>query len=125
MSKQQKHSKFLAAWPVLAVLMSALPVAAQTPSEPQPLPAAQTLEREMTGAQTHSYRLSLKKGEFFQVRAEQKGVDVKLRLLDEGGSVVATMDSPNGKDGPETLSFVAESPEGFVLEVSAADAKAG
>ncbi|HEY0173822.1 MAG TPA: CHAT domain-containing protein [Pyrinomonadaceae bacterium] len=124
MTKQQKHSTFLAAWPALAVLMTALTVAAQTPGGPQPLPAAQTLEREMTGAQTHSYRLSLKKGEFFQVRAEQKGVDVKLRLLDAGGSAVATMDSPNGKGGPEMLSFVAEGPGSYVLEVSAPDAKA-
>ncbi len=120
----QKYSKFLTAGPVLAVLMIALTAAAQTPGVPQPLPATQTLEREMTGAQTHRYRLSLKKGEFLQVRAEQKGIDVTLRLLDEGGSIMATMDSPNGSQGPETLSFIADQPGRLVLEVSGTDAKA-
>lgn len=36
---------------------------------------------------------------------------------------MATMDSPNGKRGPETLSFVAEQTGGFTLEISGFDAK--
>jgi len=124
MTKLQKHSIFLAVRPLLAVLMTALAAAAQTPGAPQPLPAAQTLDREMTGAQTHRYRLSLKKGEFLQVRVEQKGIDVTLRLLDVGGAVVATMDSPNGAEGPETLSFVASQAGAYTLVVSGFDVKA-
>ena len=34
------------------------------------------IEREITGAETHRYRFNLKANEFFQVRVEQKGVDV-------------------------------------------------
>jgi CHAT domain-containing protein len=88
------------------------------------LASGQTLEREMTGAESHLYKFGLKADEFFQVRVEQKGVDVTLKLMDSSGQVLATMDSPNGKAGPETLSFVAEKSGSFVMEVSGLDAKA-
>lgn len=93
-------------------------------SQSRELPLNQTLEREMTGAEKHRYRFDLKVSEFFQVRVEQKGVDVALTLADAAGKTLATMDSPNGKQGPETLSFVAATPGDFVLEVEGIDAKA-
>jgi CHAT domain-containing protein/tetratricopeptide (TPR) repeat protein len=89
----------------------------------QALPPNQTIEREIRGAETHLYKFDLKADEFFQVRVEQKGVDVALTLLDSNGDALATMDSPNGKQGPETLSFVAQESGSFVLEVKALDAK--
>ena len=91
---------------------------AQTLPEPQLLPPGQTIEREMTGAETHRYKFLLKKDEFFQVRLEQKGVDVSLKLLDSVGTVLTTMDSPNSKDGPETLSFVTTISGSYLLEVA-------
>ena len=84
----------------------------------------QVVEREITGLEKHGYRISLEKNGFLQVRVEQKGVDVALKLLDANSQVVTTMDSPNGKDGPEILSFVAEQASSVVLEVSVLDAKA-
>lgn len=81
----------------------------QTPSPGgiRELPPNQTLEREVTGSEKHLYKLALRANEFFQVRVEQKGADVVLRLSDAGGKELAHMDSPNGNDGSETLSFVA------------------
>ena len=90
----------------------------------QELPPNQTLEREVISAETHRYKFDLQKDEFFQVRVEQKGVDVTLKLIDSSEQVLVTMDSPNGKAGPETLSFVAEKSGSYVLEVSGLDAKA-
>lgn len=106
--------------------LAALTAFGQTPqsNDVRDLPPNQTLEREMTGAETNRYKFDLKADEFFQARVEQKGVDVTLKLLDANGHVLATMDSPNGKQGPETLSFVAEKPGSFVLEVIGFDAKA-
>ena len=89
----------------------------QSPSEPQQLEPNQTIERGMTGAETHRYKFDLKANEFFQVRVEQKGVDVTLKLTDEVGNVLATMDSPNGKEGFEILTFVALKDGVFILEV--------
>jgi tetratricopeptide (TPR) repeat protein len=88
------------------------------------LPPSQTIEREMTGAETHRYKFDLQANEFFQVRVEQKGVDVALKLMDTGGKVLAMMDSPNENQGPETLSFVVRQAGSFVLDVSRFDLKA-
>lgn len=96
----------------------------QLSNEVRALPPGQTFERELTGAETHRYSFDLKANEFFQVRVEQKGVDVALKLLNANGNVLATMDSPNSKEGPETLSFIAEQPGKFMLELSGFDAKA-
>ncbi len=96
----------------------------QQSTDVRELPSNQTFQREMTGAETHRYNFDLKANEFFQVRVEQKGVDVSLKLLDADGKTLATMDSPNGKAGPETLSFVSGKAGSFILEVSGFDAKA-
>jgi hypothetical protein len=86
--------------------LTAFTATAQTPEEPRELLPNQTIEREMTGAETHRYKFALQANEFFQVRVEQKGVDVALKLLDADGQTLATMDSPNSTEGPETLSFI-------------------
>ena len=100
-------------------------VSAQSPkSDIHELKPNQTIEREMTGAETHRYKFDLKAGEFFQVRVEQKGVDVLLRLLDSNENILATMDSPNEKEGPETLSFIASKDGNYKLEISGFDEKA-
>ena len=105
------------------LLTNSLATSAQTPVEPQILQPNQSLEREMSGAKTHQYKFDLQPNEFFQVRIEQKGVDIALKLLDKSGNILAAMDSPNDKSGFETLSFVADKADKFVLEVSSADAK--
>ncbi len=81
------------------------------------LKAGQTIEREMTGAETHFYKFDLKAGEFLQIRAEQKGVDVALKLFDADGKISAMMDSPNGAEGFEILSFVASKKGSFKLAI--------
>jgi CHAT domain-containing protein/tetratricopeptide (TPR) repeat protein len=97
---------------------------AQQPTDVGELPPNQTLGREMTGAGTHRYKFNTQANEFVQVRVEQKGVDVALKLMDASGNVLATMDSPNGKQGTETLSFVPKQVGSFILEVSTLDANA-
>jgi CHAT domain-containing protein len=110
--------------PLWLVSLTALGQAPQS-GDVRYLPPNQMLRRELMGAETHRYKFNLKVNEFFQVRVEQKGIDVMLKLLNASNNVLATMDSPNGKEGPETLSFVAGQAGSFALEVSGLDAKAG
>lgn len=112
---------------VLTLWLGALTGIGQIPqaNEIRDLLPNQPLEREMTGAELHRYAFDLKVNEFFQVRAEQKGVDVIFKLLDASGATLATMDSPNGKEGPETLSFVAAKAGRYTLQVIGFDEKAG
>lgn len=85
----------------------------------------QTLVREVKGSKTHHYKFALSENEFFQVRVEQKGADVVMRLVSAGGAELARMDSPNGKEGVETLTFVAAEPGSYMLEVSGLNPKEG
>jgi CHAT domain-containing protein len=117
-SQPQDSRPRLTPYAVLAVLLLAHAAAGQSPANPGELVTGRALEHEMAGAQAHTYEVELRAGEFFQVRVEQKGADVTLRLSDRGGRVVATMDSPNGKEGPETLSFVAGQAGRYLLTVS-------
>jgi CHAT domain-containing protein/Tfp pilus assembly protein PilF len=111
---------------VLALTLSAHVTAGQKPQagDVHELTSGQVVEREMSGAEAHLYKFTLAAAGFMQVRVEQKGVDVLLRLLDAGGVELARMDSPNGKVGPEILSFVATAAGGYTLEVSSLDEKA-
>lgn len=84
----------------------------------------QTIERTLSGGETHRYQITLGKDEFFQVRAEQKGVDVVLKLVDATGKQLALMDSPNGAAGSETLSWAAITAGDYEVQVSSLDAKA-
>ena len=102
---------------LLIYALTIIQIFGQSQVDAQTLASNQQFKREMTGAETHRYQFELKANEFFQVRVEQKGVDVALKLLDEEKKTLATMNSPNGKAGFETLSFVAETSGRFVLEV--------
>lgn len=105
---------------IYLALLSFQTFAQTNPEIPELLPG-QTLEREMTDTETHSYNIALKKDEFFQVRIEQRGVDVTLKLVDSKGSTLATMDSPNEDQKYETLSFAAGLAGNYILEVSRFD----
>lgn len=94
---------------VLLITLAALSVWGQSKNQgdAQELPQNQPVERELTGGQTHIYRVNLAVNEFLQVRVEQKGVDISIKLYGPQRELLAQMDSPNAKEGPETLSWVA------------------
>lgn len=104
-------------------VLIALAAFGQTPQTSE-LPPAQIIEREMKGAETHRYKFDLRAGEFFQVRVEQKSADVALKIVGANGKTLTAMDSPNGREGFEILSFVAAMSGDFILEVGSFDAKA-
>ena len=113
---------FSASAVILLTLFLSNAFAQETASQPL-LPNSEAT-REMTGKTTHQYKFDVQKDEFFQARVEQKGLDVSLKLLDENGKVLAEMDSPNGKEGFEMLSFVADNDGVFILEVVSPNEKA-
>jgi CHAT domain-containing protein/Tfp pilus assembly protein PilF len=71
----------------------------------------------MEAGATHAYELVLGAGEFAQVVVEQRGVDVSVKVLAPGGSLLVEMDSPNGFYGRETVSVVAGVAGSYRVEV--------
>ncbi|HMV99230.1 MAG TPA: CHAT domain-containing protein [Acidobacteriota bacterium] len=87
---------------------SALSLVFQAPN-PEP--------RTLNPAEKHTYPLTLKADDFLNLVVEQQGIDVVVRLVGPDGTVLIQVDSPNGTEGPEPLSFIAELAGDYRLEV--------
>ena len=83
-----------------------------------PLEIGKPIEREIRGGETHAYEITVPAGQVARGVVEQRGVDVALRVVDPGGTVVAKLDSPNGPQGPEPWTIEATGPGPWRLEVS-------
>ena len=103
------------------------PSQAKNESPPQSLEVGQPIERELAGGQTHTYLMTLAEGQFLRVVVEQRGIDVVATLLGPDGKQLIEVDSPNGAQGPELLSFITQADGRYRLEVRSLekDAKPG
>ncbi|MFY9557631.1 MAG: tetratricopeptide repeat protein, partial [Blastocatellia bacterium] len=90
---------------------------AQDDREIRPLEAGKPMERELAGGQGHSYRIELISGQYLRVVVYQKGIDVAVTVFGPNGNKVAEIDSPNGMNGPEPISVIAEAGGTYSLEV--------
>jgi hypothetical protein len=75
------------------------------------------IERELKGGEVHAYRLTLVVGQYLRVVVEQRGIDVVVTLAGPDGQKITEVDSPNGSQGPEPVSVVAEASGTYRLEV--------
>jgi len=82
------------------------------------------IERQLAGAEQHTYRVTLAQKQYVSVVALQKGIDVVLTLFAPSGEKLTEVDLAGGS---ETLFTVAETDGNYRLEVRASDkeAKAG
>jgi CHAT domain-containing protein/tetratricopeptide (TPR) repeat protein len=88
---------------------------------PLVLEPGKPLERNLQGGEKQNYEIRAEAGQFVHAEVEQLGIDVQLTIYDPEGKPIASMDSPNGKFGPEKISTIAEAPGIYRLEVSADD----
>ncbi|HJQ22261.1 MAG TPA: hypothetical protein VKA60_00005, partial [Blastocatellia bacterium] len=109
---------------LLCAVLSAGAWGAARQAEVSELRAGPGVERELKGGESHSYRIALATGQYLQVVVEQKGVDVVVRLFGPDGKQLTEVDSPNGTQGPEPVSWIAETAGEYRLEVKAPDEKA-
>jgi CHAT domain-containing protein len=82
------------------------------------------IERRLAGNQTHTYQIVLKPGQFVHVVVNQKGVDVVLTPIDPNGRRLVEIDRWSDLQGPETVSWIAESFGVYALEIRAASKEA-
>jgi len=65
------------------------------------------IERTIVPNQIDWFQIEVGENKYVQLVAEQRGIDVVVRVTSPTGKVLAEVDSPNGDDGPENVSFVA------------------
>lgn len=119
-----KLLKILVTWIAFYGFISVqFPSVAQTPTSNLSTPTdqlqlRQSIERELSSKEEHSYRISLLEGYFLRVKVLQLGIDVVLTLRNPRGEELLRVDSPNGTAGPESLSFVSDKSGTYTVTIA-------
>jgi len=79
------------------------------------------VERELGPGTSHDFTVILEENNFIQLVVEQQGVDVIVKAFSPSGKSIGEYDSPNGKDGPEHVSFVSGAAGPYRISVSLLD----
>jgi len=103
-------------WWLVAVVAATGPGVADDSGAPL-LRKGAAIERELAGGERHAYRVRFKSGQFFFAIVDQRGIDVVLRITGPDGEQIAELDSPNGPNGPESITLMAPEPGKYRIEV--------
>src|SRR5436305_3708437 len=79
------------------------------------------IEAELKGGEGDRYEVDLQVGQFVHLVADQRGIDVTLRLKAPDGATILEVDSPTGNMGPEHAFAIAEAAGAFRVEVFSTD----
>src|SRR5215813_622356 len=99
--------------PAATSLRSVGPTAQAPASERGSAPSAQEsvslepgkpVERELSGGQSHSYKVTMGSGQYLHVLVAQRGIDVAVALFTPDGKKVSEADSDHTIEGAETVS---------------------
>ncbi len=81
------------------------------------------IERQLAGNEAHFYKITLAVNQYLHVVVEQRGVDLIVAIFAPDGKKIVEVDSPNGTEGPEPVSVIAETAGSYRLEVRSPEAK--
>lgn len=79
------------------------------------------IQRELKAGETQAYKITLEVGQFLNAAANQRGVDVVVRIFAPDGSKIAEIDSPNGTQGDEPIALEAKTAGTYRIEISSLD----
>ncbi|HKR07662.1 MAG TPA: erythromycin esterase family protein [Gemmatimonadaceae bacterium] len=99
----------------LAALLA--PVGNSAAQQPRELHARDSFDSTLSPGVVHDYRLRLQAGESANLVVTQMGVDVVVEVRNGTGTLVSTIDSPNGRNGPEPVEIVADKGDTYALRV--------
>src|SRR5215468_3123388 len=101
--------------------------AAPSAQESDSLEPGKPVERELSGGQSHSYKITMISGQYLQVVVDQRGIDVAVALFAPDGKKISEVDSEHQVEGSETVSAIAEANGAYLIEARSAEktARAG
>ncbi|HEX5732842.1 MAG TPA: CHAT domain-containing tetratricopeptide repeat protein [Blastocatellia bacterium] len=118
---------FLLSWTAAPAYSDPSYVRAATQSQQQSgirdLKPGQPIEDELAVSKSHSYRATLKAGEYIKVVVEQKGIDVAVTLIGTDGKKIVEVDSTSVNE-KESIYVVGEASGEYTLEVRRQDSEA-
>ncbi|HKQ89363.1 MAG TPA: CHAT domain-containing tetratricopeptide repeat protein [Blastocatellia bacterium] len=92
--------------------------ATRRPQDLQSLSVGAPIERELSGGQTHAYRIALSAGQYALAQVEQRGVNVALTANAPDGKEFAIVDLRWGNEGVESLAILADRAGEYILKVT-------
>jgi len=112
----------------VALMFTVMDVTSAQPSQTKDtvssLEPGKPIERELAGAQSHLYEITLSPGEYLHILVDQRGVDVVVLAAGPDGKPIVQVDTPNGDRGPESIEIVSEAPGKYRFLVSCLEPKA-
>ena len=67
------------------------------------------LERTIGGGQSHEFTVRVEEKNFVKLVVDQHGIDLVVHVTAADGTSLGDFDTPNGAEGPEVVTFIAES----------------
>ena len=93
----------------LGVFICPFSTSAAWQNDASPLAPGAPIERDISGQQTHAYRIALSAGQFFQASIQQKGIDVIVTLLGPDGQKLDESSEPVYDNRLGQILFIAKS----------------
>jgi len=95
--------------------------APQSAQESMSLEPGKPVERELSGGQSHSYKITMNSGQYQHIVVEQRGIDVAVALFTPDYKKIGEVDSEKAAVGLETISAIAETAGAYRIEVRSAE----
>src|SRR5262245_56947620 len=95
--------------------------AAQNVDEELSLEPGKPIERELSGGQSHSYKITMISGQYLHVVVAQRGIDVALALFTPDGKKVGEADIEKATVGAVAISLIAEAAGAYRIEARSAE----
>jgi CHAT domain-containing protein/Tfp pilus assembly protein PilF len=78
--------------------------------EPRKLDPGTVLEQGFQGGESHVYLVEVRPGQPLLVTVDQRGIDVATDVLGPDGKSLGVVDTPTGREGPESVLIEGEGP---------------
>src|SRR5499426_3549837 len=95
--------------------------AAQSADEELALEPGKPVERELSGGQSHFYKITIASGQYLQVTVSQQGIDALVALSTPDGKKIGEENSEQATVGSETISAITEAAGAYRIDVRSAE----
>jgi tetratricopeptide (TPR) repeat protein len=92
--------------------------AAPSAQENISLEPGKPVERELSGGQSHFYKIAMTSGQYLRIIVSQRGIDVLVALFTPDGKKIVEVDRNHwlGLDESESISTISEMPGAYLIE---------
>lgn len=89
----------------------------------RPLSPGSAFDSTLSPGETHRYAVRLSPGGSANITVRQNGVDLVIEVRAPDGSLLTTVDSPNGRNGDEPVEILAQQRGAYILVVRPFDSR--